>query len=79
MIVETLPLVGSATPLCNHIMVIGCVPLRMLQTIVISNPSITYASEPIWTSMSPGGTEGGGGTNGPSWMSGGTPIRHKQE
>ena len=51
--------------------------MRMLQTIVTSNPSITYASEPIWTSMSSGRTEGGGGKNGPSSMSGGTPINHK--
>ena len=77
MIVETLPLVGSTTPLRNHIMVIGDVPLRMSQTRVMLAPSIIYAGEPIWTSMSPGGIVGGGGINDPSSMSGGTPIRHK--
>ena len=49
----------------------------MSQTIVTSNPLTTYAGEPIWTSMSLGRTEGGGGKNGPSSMSGGTPISHK--
>ena len=73
MIVETLPLVGSSTPLLNHIMVTGDVPLRMSQTRVMSAPSITYAGEPIWTSMSPDGTVAGCGINGPSSMSGGLP------
>ena len=73
MIVETLPLVGSSTPLWNHIMVIGDVPVRMSQTRVMLAPSITYAGEPIWTSMSPGRTVAGCGINGPSSISGGFP------
>ena len=38
-IVETFPLVGSGDPLRNHWMVIGGVPLTILQSIVTSNPS----------------------------------------
>ena len=38
-IVYTLPLVGSGDPLRNHVMVIGGVPLTILQSIMTSNPS----------------------------------------
>ena len=37
-IVETFPLVGSSNPLRNHVMVIGGVPLTVLQSIMTSNP-----------------------------------------
>ena len=75
MIVEALPLVGSSTPLRNHVTVTGSVPERMSQTIVTLNPSTTYAGEPIVTSMFPGLTKSGDDINGPSSMSGGTPIK----
>ena len=54
-------------------MLIGDVPVRMSQTRVMLAPSITYAGEPIRTSISPGGTVAGCDINGPSSMSGGFP------
>ena len=52
-IVETFPLVGSGDPLRNHWMVIGGVPLTILQSIVTSNPSWTYTGVPIVTLLLP--------------------------
>ena len=70
MIVETLPLVGSSTPLQNHIKVIGGVTVRRLQSRVIIilgilTPSIdAFIGVVITITKSP---------------SGGTPVGHKQE
>ena len=52
-IVETFPLVGSGDPLWNHWMVIGGVPLTMLQSIMTSFPVWTYTGVPILTVLLP--------------------------
>ena len=73
-IVVTLPLGGSSgIPLRSHVILTGGVPVRILQTIVTSYPKIIYAGDPIETITSSGVTVSGGGINGPSSMSGGTP------
>ena len=63
-----------STPLRSHIMVTGGVPLRMLQLMTTSNPSITYTGDPTLTVTCSGITLSGNGINGPSSISGGTPI-----
>ena len=71
-IVETFPLVGSGDPLRNHWMVIGGVPLTILQSIVTSNPSWTYTGVPILTLLLPLVIKYDLGTNDPLSMTGGS-------
>ena len=71
-IVETFPLVGSGDPLRNHWMVIGGVPLTILQSIMTSNPSWTYTGVPILTLLLPLVITDGLGTCDPSSISGGS-------
>ena len=66
-IVETFPLVGSGDPLCNHLMVIGRVPLIILQSIMTSDPPLMmYTGDPILTLLVPGVTVDGLDTKDPS-------------
>ena len=71
-IVETFPLVGSGDPLRSHLIVIGGVPLIILQSIMTSNPLYTYTGVPILTLLLPLVLTAGLGKNDPSSISGGS-------
>ena len=59
-------------------MVIGGVPLRMLQLIITSNPLNTYTGDSILIVTSAGVILSDNGVNGPSSMSGGAPKNINQ-